>query len=117
MRFVMGQMLNVITGATGLIGSHIAERLVQRGETVRALVRPSSDVSFLKTLGIAACVVDLNTPASVRAMVTGADTLYHCASRVGDFGAWKMFQTEVVDTTRNVLTACRAAAVARALHV
>ena len=57
----MGQMLNVITGATGLIGSHIAERLVQRGEMVRALVRPSSDVSFLRTLGIAALRTQVDT--------------------------------------------------------
>jgi nucleoside-diphosphate-sugar epimerase len=110
-------MRSVITGATGLIGSHIALQLALRGERVRALVRPSSDAGFLKDLGVEISLGDLNALESVRAVVTGADTVYHCASRVGDFGAWKMFQTEVVDTTRNVMAACRTAEVSRALHV
>ena len=44
--------LNVVTGATGMIGGHIAEQLVARGEAVRALVRPGSDTSFLCELGV-----------------------------------------------------------------
>src|SRR5262245_51230768 len=40
--------LNAITGATGLLGSHIAEQLAARGERVRALVRPTSDTTFLQ---------------------------------------------------------------------
>ena len=32
-----------ITGATGLVGSHVAEEAVSRGYAVKALVRPSSD--------------------------------------------------------------------------
>ena len=31
----------LVTGAGGLLGSHIAERLVESGERVRALVRTS----------------------------------------------------------------------------
>src|SRR5438034_5297935 len=34
------------------LGSHIAEQLVGRGEKVRALARPSSDVAFLRQLGV-----------------------------------------------------------------
>ena len=30
--------MNLVTGATGFLGSHIAERLVQNGQPVRALV-------------------------------------------------------------------------------
>ena len=47
----MAAKLNVITGATGLLGSHIAERLAARGERVRALVRPTSDTTFLQQRG------------------------------------------------------------------
>ena len=32
---------DLVTGATGMLGSHIAERLVARGRRVRALVRPA----------------------------------------------------------------------------
>jgi nucleoside-diphosphate-sugar epimerase len=109
--------LNVITGATGLIGSHIAEQLVARGTRVRALVRPSSDITFLRQLGVELTVGDLADADSLRAAFTGADCVYHCASRVGDFGTWKMFQAEVVEATRNVMEACRATQVGRVLHV
>src|SRR3712207_2512405 len=42
----------LVTGATGLLGSHIAERLVMRGDRVRALVRPGSRTDFLESLGV-----------------------------------------------------------------
>ncbi|MFM8933798.1 MAG: NAD-dependent epimerase/dehydratase family protein, partial [Gemmataceae bacterium] len=42
----------LVTGATGLLGSHVAEQLVRRGEQVRALARPGSDQEFLRGLGV-----------------------------------------------------------------
>ena len=113
----MAAKLHVITGATGLLGSHIAEQLALQGEKVRALVRSSSDVEFLKRLGVELAVGDLDDAESVRAAVTGADIVYHCASRVGDFGTWKMFQAEIAQATRNVMETCRATGVVRVLHV
>ena len=32
-------MTTLVTGATGLVGSHVTRRLVERGDSVRALVR------------------------------------------------------------------------------
>ena len=43
----------LVTGATGLLGSHIAEKLTAQGYRVRALVRPSGDTGFLEGLGVA----------------------------------------------------------------
>ncbi|HZT80349.1 MAG TPA: NAD-dependent epimerase/dehydratase family protein [Gemmataceae bacterium] len=108
---------NVITGATGLLGSHVAERLARRGEAVRALVRPASDTTFLRQLGVELFPGDLHDPDSLRRCVEGADIVYHCAARVGDWGPWSLYQREVIDATRNVLDACRAAGVGRVLHV
>jgi nucleoside-diphosphate-sugar epimerase len=109
--------LNVITGATGLLGSHIAEALAARGEHVRALVRSSSDVSFLKGLGAELTVGDLHDSESLRRAVGGAHVVYHCAARVGDWGAWSQYRREVIDATANVLDACRAAGTGRILYV
>jgi nucleoside-diphosphate-sugar epimerase len=110
-------MLNVVTGATGLLGSHLAEQLVARGERVRALVRPGSDTSFLRQLGVELTVGDLTEAASLPRVVDGADLVYHCAARVGDWGPWHVFQREIIDATGNLLDACRTAAVGRVLHV
>ena len=40
----------LLTGASGFLGSHIAEQLDQQGAEVRALVRPTSDTRFLEGL-------------------------------------------------------------------
>ena len=108
---------NVITGATGLLGSHIAEQLVARGERVRAIVRPTSDVSFLKSLGVELAVGDLADTDTLRQAVGGADVVYHCAARVGDWGPWRAFQEGIIDPAARVFDACRAAGVGRLLHV
>jgi nucleoside-diphosphate-sugar epimerase len=116
-KWCMSAKLNVVTGATGLLGSHVAENLTARGERVRALVRPRSDVTFLRALGAELVSGDLQDPASLRAAVAGADVVYHCAARVGDWGAWADFRREVVGAARNILEACRAGGVGRVLHV
>ncbi len=113
----MSAKLNVITGATGLLGSQVAERLVRRGERVRALVRPTSDVGFLRGLGVELAEGDLHDPGSVRRAVAGADVVYHCAARVGDWAPRSAFQTEVVGATRSLLEVCSEAGVGRLLHV
>ena len=109
--------LNVVTGATGLLGSHIAEQLRERGERVRALVRPTSDTTFLRQLGVELVVGDLTEPNGLERAVGGADVVYHCAARVGDWGPWRAFEREVIDATANLLDACRIARVGRVLHV
>lgn len=113
----MTKRLNVITGATGLLGSHIAEQLRERGERVRALVRRASDTTFLKQLGVELAFGDLNEPASLPDIFDGADVVYHCAARVGDWGPWRIFQHEIIDATAHLLSACRTVGVGRVLHV
>jgi len=113
----MASNLNLVTGATGLLGSHIAHALRQRGEPVRVLVRPSSDLAFLRTLDVEIVHGDLLDPASIAKAVAGAGIVYHAAARVGNWGKWRQFRTDVIDTTRNVLDACRVARVGRVLHV
>ena len=113
----MSTPLNVVTGATGLVGSHIVEHLAARGERVRALVRPTSDPAFLRDQGADLAVGDLHDPPSLGRAVEGADFVYHCAARVSDWGPWPLFQADTIDATRNVMQACRAAGVGRVLHV
>jgi nucleoside-diphosphate-sugar epimerase len=109
--------INLITGATGQLGSHIAEQLRGAGERVRALVRPGADTAFLRQLGVELVEGDLRDAGAVRRAAEGAGVVYHCAAKVSDWGPWAAFEEEAVTSTRNVVAACRAASVGRLLHV
>ena len=55
--FFIGKTI-LVTGATGLIGSYVAERLLQEGGTVRAYVRDAIKAQFLESLGAEIIVGD-----------------------------------------------------------
>jgi nucleoside-diphosphate-sugar epimerase len=107
----------VITGATGLLGSHLAEQLAARGDRVRALVRPGSDTAFLRQVGVELIEGDLSRPETLPRAVEGADLVFHSAAGVGDWGPWRYFQESVIETTANLTAACLKAGVGRLLHV
>lgn len=109
--------INLVTGATGLLGSHIAEQLRRRGRAVRALVRPSSDGSFLESIGCERVAGDITDRDSLERACRGASVVYHSAARVGDWGPWSEFVALTIEGTRNVLDAAAAAGAERFLHV
>jgi nucleoside-diphosphate-sugar epimerase len=108
---------DLVTGAAGMLGSHIAERLVGRGRRVRALVRPSRDASFIESLGVEVVRGDLTDPDSCRRALGGVETVYHAAAKVGDWGHWREFQSDCIDATRTLAGAAADAGVGRFLHV
>jgi nucleoside-diphosphate-sugar epimerase len=109
--------MNLITGATGLLGSHIAEQLIAAGEPVRALVRPTSRTDFLESIGAELVTGDVTDPASIESAISGVKRVYHAAAKVGDWGPWEQFQKITIEGTRNMLTAARDAGVERFLHI
>jgi len=108
---------DLVTGGTGMLGSHIAERLVASGRRVRALVRPGSRTGFLEGLGVELFEGDLTDPVSCERAVAGAEVVYHSAAKVGDWGPWREFQTCCIDATRNLAEAASRAGVRRFLHI
>ncbi|NLF32165.1 MAG: NAD-dependent epimerase/dehydratase family protein [Planctomycetes bacterium] len=109
--------MNLVTGATGLLGSHLCEQLVQRGQPVRALVRRSSDTAFLESLGVETAYGDITDPSSLPAALKGVRIVYHAAARVGDWGPWDEFVAISIRGTDNMLKAAAAAGVERFLHI
>jgi nucleoside-diphosphate-sugar epimerase len=111
-------MKALVTGATGFLGSHIAERLVQRGDTVRALVRATSDIAFLELLGGVELVKgDVTDARTLGAAVAGVDVVYHAAALVSDWAPWRDFQSVTINGTRNMLKAAANAGIPRFLYV
>jgi nucleoside-diphosphate-sugar epimerase len=113
----MAGEISVITGATGLLGSHLAEQLCGRGVRVRALVRPTSDTRFLRTLPAELVVADLHRLDRDPRALDGAGTVYHCAAFVRDWGTWQEFYDGTVEITRTLVNACRAVGAGRFVHV
>ena len=72
----------LLTGATGFIGLNLAERLVQRGDEVRALVRDPARAGELEDLGAELVVGDVSRPETLPPAVRGADAVVHLAGIV-----------------------------------
>jgi nucleoside-diphosphate-sugar epimerase len=68
-----------VTGATGFIGSHLTEELVRRGHEVRCLVRPTSDLRWLRGLPVRLVEAPLPRTEMLGEFVRGLDTLVHAA--------------------------------------
>ena len=111
------QPIHLVTGGTGLLGSHIAERLVARGSRVRVIVRSSSETSFLRSLGVELIVGNLADLDTCRAAMNGVEVVYHSAAKVGDWGNWDEFQTGCLDATANLARAAVEANVERFVHI
>jgi nucleoside-diphosphate-sugar epimerase len=107
----------LVTGATGLLGSHLAERLIVQGNQVRVLVRPGSRTEFLDALGVEVMRGDLTDQAACAAAVADIALIFHCAAKVGDWGRWHEFQTGCVDATQTLAQAAARAGVVRFLHI
>jgi dihydroflavonol-4-reductase len=105
----------LVTGATGFVGWHVARKLLERGERVRALVR---DPARLKDLGEVAPVKgDLRDPESLARAVDGCGVVYHVAA---DYRLWtrdpqEMFRSNV-DGTRNLLHAAQRSGIERVVY-
>jgi dihydroflavonol-4-reductase len=107
-------MKALVTGATGLLGGHIVRELLARGHAVRALVRPTSDRSFLSGLDVEYSTGDVLQPDTLQAAVAGCEVVFHAAAI---FAYWGHAAAELDNVagagTRNVLTAAHRAGVAK----
>ena len=73
----------LVVGATGLVGSEVCQRLIRRGEPVRALVRATSSkekTEALRASGVELCVGDLKDPQSIVAACRGVNAVISTAS-------------------------------------
>ncbi len=68
-----------LTGATGFVGSHLAEALVARGDVVVALARRPASSDFLSGLGATPAPGALDDAAKLAAALEGVDVVYHVA--------------------------------------
>jgi dihydroflavonol-4-reductase len=109
-------MTTLVTGASGLVGSHVTRLLVQRGDSVRALVRDRSPLDELAGLDVELAYGDVLDRGSVRRAMQGVQRVFHVAGLTSlRASADKVFAVNV-GGTRIVLEEALRAGVARAVH-
>lgn len=114
----------LVTGAGGFIGSHLVERLVAVGHSVRAMVRYNGrgDQGHLKSLpndmrsSIEIVAGDVTDASQVRRLVQDCDAVCHLAALIGipySYDAPRSYVATNVLGTLNLLEACRDAGTTR----
>ncbi|BDG07302.1 NAD-dependent epimerase/dehydratase family protein [Anaeromyxobacter paludicola] len=111
--------VDLVTGATGFIGRHLARRLLAAGREVRLLCRPASASRLDPETRALAEVApgDLRDEASLRAATRGVSRVFHCAGQVSDWGPEALFREVNVAGTERLLAAAAAERVARFVHL
>lgn len=106
-----------VTGATGFVGSHVAQLLEEQGADLRLLVRAGSRRENLAGLRADLVVGDLTDPALLRKGMEGCEAVFHLAA---DYRLWirdpKAMYATNVDGTAAVIEAAQAAGVRRTVY-
>ncbi|HET6166430.1 MAG TPA: NAD-dependent epimerase/dehydratase family protein [Marmoricola sp.] len=103
----------VVTGANGFVGSHVCTALVERGATVRAVVRRAGTAPTLS--GVEEHVGEFHDPGLAARVVAGADAVVTTVHPMGDD---RDTQHRIgVEGTTTLARAARDAGVARVVHV
>lgn len=109
----------LVTGADGFIGSHLVERLLKEGKTVRAFVYYNSfnhwgwldSLSKEKLREIEIFIGDIRDPNGVREAMKGVDEVYHLAALIAipfSYHSPDSYVDTNIKGTLNVLQSARA---------
>jgi dihydroflavonol-4-reductase len=106
-----------ITGATGFVGSHVAQQLSDSGADLRLLVRQSSRRDNIAQVNADVVLGDLRDSASLRKGMEGCELAFHVAA---DYRLWTKNPDEMYDAnvngTQSLLKAAQEAGVRRVVY-
>ncbi len=106
--------MNLVVGASGLVGGEVCVRLAAQAKPVRALVRNSTDPAKqekLRSLGAGLSYGDLKDPSSLSAACRGVATVISTASSVLSRQAGDSIETVDLQGQLNLVRAAKSAGV------
>jgi dihydroflavonol-4-reductase len=106
-----------VTGASGFVGSAVVRSLLQRGASVKVLVRPTSDLRNLASLDVDLIRGDLRDLQPLEDVIRGCDVIFHVAAlySTSPEDARRLYDVNV-DGTKQVLQLARSASIPRLVH-
>ena len=106
----------LVTGATGLIGSHVARALVARGDTVRVTVPEHAALDTIEDLDVEVLTADVTDRRDMRRALRGVDRFFHVSDATTLRAGWRdLYRVNVVGT-RVALEEALRADVERVVH-
>lgn len=99
-------MKALVTGASGFIGSHLVDLLLQKNYSVRCLLRRTSSMAWLKGLPIEIVYGDVFDDAGLADAVRDVDVIYHSAGLTKAKTKEEYFRANA-EGTRKLLDAAR----------
>lgn len=96
--------ISVVSGATGFIGSHLVDYLLDKQHYVKCIVRNSSNLQWLKNKNVEICSVALDSVEPLLPVVQDADYIFHIAGVIKALN-YSGFYSGNVLTTQNILQA------------
>jgi uncharacterized protein YbjT (DUF2867 family) len=112
--------MNLVVGASGLLGTQICRELAQAGKPIRALVRNSTDPEKQKTLqGLGASLAygDLKDPSTLDEACRGISTVISTASSTLSRQAGDSIETVDAQGLHNLVRAAKTAGVGHFIFV
>jgi len=112
-----------VTGATGLVGSHLVQQLVNSGHYVLAMIRSQANAQDLIELAnnshgqLKVVVVDVGDAAALKANFAGIEVVVHAAGRVDPYGSREEILATNFGGTKNALAAAKLVDVRQFIYV
>lgn len=94
-----------VTGATGFVGSHLVDHLLEKGYTVKCLTRKTSNLRWLEGKNVELCEGSLSDKESLKKAIQGCNYIFHVAGVL--FGKTEQeFIQGNLSGTKNLVEAC-----------
>ncbi len=107
----------LITGANGFIGSNLCKRMIDQGIEVNALVRKTSDLTFLQGLDVQLYYGDINQPKTLTPALEGVEKVFHVAGLAADWGPYSLFEQVNFRGTQNMANTAVKEGVKRFIYI
>lgn len=107
----------LVTGAAGFLGGHLIDMLRERGDEIRAMVRPVEDASYVHSLKEVEVVYgDLTDEESLKRAVQGVQRVYNVGAKTGPWGLEEVYRAINVQGLASLVNVSMEAGVERIVH-